>query len=115
MAVAKLQGSGNLNELVRQATDGMLKTGLSVELIDEAHYQFGEHQFVVQVYEQYFMRAANRLSMTVSYAADGNRISLRCVGAAGGQGPIFKFSWGSEKSMVNSFVAVAERLGFQEV
>lgn len=116
MATAVLRGNQSF-EYVRQGMlNGVLQSGVSVNLVDEAFYDFEQMKFSVLVFEKYFMRVGNRLSVTITIVEPPQGdLEVIVIGAAGGTGAFLRFSWGSEDSFVGSVVDVATSLGLTYV
>lgn len=116
MATAVLRGDQSFERVRQGLLEGVLKSGVSVNLIDEAFYDLESLKLSVLVFEKYFMRVGNRLSVTISIIEPPEgELEVVVIGAAGGTGAFFRFSWGSEDSFVGSVVAVAESLGLKVV
>lgn len=112
MATAILRGHVDFQTVRQGIIDGVLQSGVSAQLIDEAFYDLEQAKFTVLVFEKYYMRVGNRLSVTVSMVqAAGAELELSVIGAAGGTGALFRFNWGSEDSFVMSVVEIAQQLG----
>jgi len=60
---------------------------------------------VVLVFEKYYGRVGNRLTLTVVIDNFGDATRIHCVSGGGGQSVLFKFDWGAS----GSFSAVVER------
>ncbi len=54
------------------------------------------------VFEKYYMRSSNRASLTVALTSKNDEIVVDAIGAGGGQGVFFRFSWGAEEDFVSS-------------
>lgn len=115
MARITMQGKGSNKELVQSLQEEMLKTGLSVELLENISRDFGEVQVYTMVFEKYFMRSSNRASLTVVLMARGEDILVDIIGSAGGQGALFRLSWGAEEDFIYSLETILERKGFLRV
>jgi hypothetical protein len=64
------------------------------------------------VFEKYFMRASNRASLTVMVSGEGETVCVDAIGSGGGQGAIFKFSWGAEEGFVGTVEKILAGCGF---
>lgn len=62
----------------------------------------GTNIVAVLVYEKYYYRVSNRLTLTVIIDKVGSRTHIRLVSTGGGQGVLFRFDWGASDSMENS-------------
>jgi hypothetical protein len=54
------------------------------------------------VFEKYFYRVSNRLTMTVIIDNFEGRTRVHCVSGGGSQGVFFRFDWGSSDSFARS-------------
>ncbi|MHB1485579.1 MAG: DUF6054 family protein [Saccharofermentanales bacterium] len=112
MASFSMSGKGNVNETVRILTNGILQSGLSCELVDSVRKTYGSMEFCVMVFEKYYMRAENRVSLTVIVSGTGDDVAVEAIGSGGGRGPLFSFSWGAEDDFVGTVVDVLKDAGF---
>ena len=76
---------------------------ISGELLDDYVLQHGESGYCrVMVFEKYYYRVSNRLTLTVAIDNFEGRTSVHCVSGGGGQGVLFRFDWGSSSSFARS-------------
>ncbi|MEA4946545.1 MAG: DUF6054 family protein [Oscillospiraceae bacterium] len=114
MAIRSFAGPGEVEAVAGRLSEEIQGSAMSCELVDSVRRgTAGGDTLYVMVFEKYYMRAGNRASLTVSVCAgpDGH-IHVDAIGAGGGQGPIFKFSWGAEEDFTDSVAAVLQPLGF---
>ena len=112
MASISLVGKGNINEIARILISGVPESGLSCELIDSAERVLGDQKSILLVFEKYFMRASNRASLSIMLTSDGDIVYVDAVSAGGGQGALFRFSWGTEESFVGVVSTILSPKGF---
>ena len=112
MARISMRGQGNINLLAQQLTSGIENSGLSTTLVDSVHQSFGSEKMVVLVFEKYYMRVSNRASLTVVLTSQDTTIYADLIASGGGQGAIFRFSWGTEESFASSAAKILRRYGF---
>lgn len=116
MARLSMRGSGDLSKVEFQLTEYIQNSAISCELIDQVSHTVGTAEVRMYVFEKYYMRSSNRASLTVMLLADENdEIFVDAVGAGGGQGAIFRFSWGAEEDFVGTVKNALEPLGFREI
>ncbi|MDL2218102.1 DUF6054 family protein [Christensenellaceae bacterium OttesenSCG-928-M15] len=113
MAKISLRGSGNVNEIARYLSDSIQSHAMSCELVDSVYRQLDTYAVQTMVFEKYYMRAENRASLTVMVSGDGETVFVDAIGAGGGQGAIFKFSWGAEKDFVAIVPDLLREKGFR--
>ena len=102
MAKLSMQGKGNGEEIKDYIIEEMVRSGMTVELIDSVTRQIGNATVYILVFEKYYMRSSNRASLTAVVTAENKDIIVDVIGAGGGQGVVFKWSWGAEESFVSS-------------
>ncbi|MDR1631071.1 MAG: DUF6054 family protein [Oscillospiraceae bacterium] len=112
MASIKMQGRLGAVETANRVMEGVLASGVSCELVDSVVRNLGGISVYIMVFEKYYMRASNRASLTVVVTGDAYSSSVDAIGSGGGQGAVFKFSYGAENSFVSTVEQVLTRLGF---
>ncbi|HEY8389481.1 MAG TPA: DUF6054 family protein [Clostridia bacterium] len=93
--------SGNLEQVAHRLQQKILSSVLSMNLVDESHYEHEDFKVIVQVYDKYFYRNKSRASLTLTLVNHNNDIFVSAIGAGGGQGIIFNFSLGAEDEMMD--------------
>jgi hypothetical protein len=63
----------------------------------------GSGGFILRVYEKHFVRAGNRLTLTVVIDDLSGSTRVHCVGGGGGEG-LFSFDWGAAGSFAGTVV-----------
>lgn len=113
MASVSLKGQGDIAEIAGLIEKGVLESGVSCELIDTIVRKVGEDTAILLVFEKYYMRSSNRASLSVMLTEDdGDIIYVDAVSAGGGQGALFRFSWGAEESFVSIVPQILSGRGF---
>lgn len=92
---------GNFDEIISKLQNEIINSGISMNLVDESNYSSGESNIAVRVYDKYFMRNSSRASLNLTVVGHGSDIFISAIGAGGGQGVIFNFSWGAEDELVD--------------
>ncbi len=85
--------------------DAVLRGSISGECID--NYGAGGPQtggFILRVYEKHYMRAGNRLTLTVVLDDLSGTTRVHCIGGGGGEG-LFSFDWGASGSFAGTVAA----------
>ena len=112
MSKISMHGKGDIEQISGLLTDKILSSGVSCELVDSSVRISGNNSVILLVFEKYYMRASNRASLTVMLCQNEDIIYVDAIGSGGGQGPIFKFSWGTEESFVNVVADILSNNGF---
>ncbi len=78
--------------------DAVLRGSISGECIDSYGAGGpGSGGFILRVYEKHYLRAGNRLTLTVVIDDLSGKTRVHCVGGGGGEG-LFAFDWGAADS-----------------
>ena len=112
MAKVSIKGEGDINQISRVLINGVQASGLSCELIDSSERTLGQNKVILLVFEKYYMRSSNRASLTCMLSQSEDTIYVDAVGSGGGQGALFKFSWGSEENFVSIVPSILSEHGF---
>ncbi len=91
---------GDFDTIVLELDKAILDSGMSMNLVDENTYTSGDMQVLVRVYDKYFIRTSSRASLSLTIVDDGNSIYVSAIGAGGGKGVVFNYSWGAEDELV---------------
>lgn len=91
---------GDFDTIVSGLDQAIMGGGVSMNLVDENTYISGDVKVLVRVYDKYFMRNSSRASLSLTVVDDGNTVYVSAIGAGGGQGVVFNFSWGVEDELV---------------
>ncbi len=93
--------------------DEVQAAGVTNELVGSKIRESGGVTNALLVFEKYYMRASNRASLSVMIVEDTDgSVTIDAVGAGGGQGVVFSFSWGAEDSFVGVLQKILNRHGF---
>jgi hypothetical protein len=83
-------------------TKYIIEGSLSGELLDDYNIRNTDGNICrVLVFEKYYYRVGNRLTLTVVFDNYSGRTRVHYVSGGGGQGAIFRFDWGSSDSFSN--------------
>ena len=107
MSILCLKGHGDVSkiaDILRQEITS--NNGISCNLVDEVERTLGNNIVFLMVFEKYYARASNRVSLTITVSSDGDTIFVDAISSGGGQGPFFKCSWGAEED----FVAIVQTI-----
>lgn len=88
----------------------ILDSAYSMELAGETNWQGDGVTVLTRVYEKYFMRASNRATITITMVQTGETLYISGISAGGGQGAIFRFSWGAEEDFASDVEALVDEL-----
>lgn len=112
MAKITLKGTGEITEIAAKLHQAVMNSGLSVELAEETRTEHGNMLVLLRVYEKFFYRASNRVSLCIQMIALDNEIVVHAIASGGGQGPIFKMDWGAESDFAYVVVGPLRKLDF---
>lgn len=100
MAKYEARIQGDFNETAELLHQAVMNSALSMKLVDESYMTEGTVQVLSRVYDKYFMRNSSRASLSIMLAGQGQNLMISAIGAGGGNGALFNFSWGAEEDMV---------------
>ncbi|HOS19043.1 MAG TPA: DUF6054 family protein [Clostridia bacterium] len=112
MASLSMTGKGNVGQIASLLAGEIANSGLSCELVDSVRRTVGGSSFYMMVFEKYYWRASNRASLTVLVSGAGDTVCVDAVGSGGGQGPVFKMSWGAEEDFIGTVADILRPRGF---
>lgn len=112
MATLRLSGKGNIDDVSRMLTDGITSSGITNELIGSSERKVGDSKAILLVFEKYYMRSSNRASLSIMLTQDFDTVYVDAVGSGGGQGVLFRFSWGAEEDFVSLVSDILTGYGF---
>lgn len=115
MASAKFRANMNIDEAAQNVKKDVYDLGLSIELIDDIVYNFDNCKVYLYVFEKYYFRSSNQTTLTLMITGDEFNTTIDAISSGGGEGFLFKFSWGAEKNFVNGFRKIIVDKGFEEI
>lgn len=113
MASRSMTGTGSADHIAKLLAYEIQNSGLRCELADSICRSAGNAGIYVMAFEKYYWRASNRASLTVAASGEGDSFCADAVGPGGGQGPIFKFSWGAKEDLIGTAANILSRQGFR--
>ncbi|SHE88228.1 DUF6054 family protein [Alkalibacter saccharofermentans] len=113
MASLSMYGPGDVESVSNALSNDILNSGVSCELVDTINRTVGQTSICIMVFEKYYMRSSNRASLTVSVIGDNKNVCVDAIGAGGGQGAFFRFSWGAEEDFVAEVEKSLKKFGFR--
>lgn len=112
MASISMVGKGNAAEIAQVLMGEIQNSAMSCQLVDSISRMIGDISYYLMVFDKYYMRNSSRASLTVSVIGTGDIVHVDAIGAGGGQGAIFNFSWGAEENFVNTVADILGGYGF---
>ncbi len=109
MAKYEYSFTGDFNAVLSHLDTYIMNSAISMNLVDESHHVIGSTQVAVRVYDKYFMRNSSRASLSITLIGEEDNLFICAIGAGGGQGAIFNFSWGAESELVDEIQVCIER------
>lgn len=104
---------GDFNQILKELDQTIMGSAMSMNLVDESSFRSGDVQVAVRVYDKYFMRNSSRASLSLTVVDEGSNIYVTAIGAGGGQGAIFNFSWGAESELVDIVRECLDRMNLE--
>lgn len=101
---------GQFEQVVRRLENDIESDAFSMKLVDASDFSSGDVKIAVRVYDKYYMRNGNRASLSLTIVGRDNHIFISAIGAGGGQGILFNFSYGAENDMVSIVQRSVERM-----
>lgn len=111
MSKTAFSRSADFHEEVADITKEIMSLGASMHQVD----CFQRDHTYFAVYEKYYMRAGNRVSLSILIYDHEETVFVEAITAAGGQGAVFKMSWGSEEDLLSDFSILMRKRGYREV
>jgi hypothetical protein len=112
MASLSMKGTGDAQEIANVLISGVQNSAMSCQLVDRISRSLDDFTYDLLVFEKYYMRSSNRASLSVCVIGRGAEVIVDAVGAGGGQGVLFRFSWGAEENFVNVVRQLLSPMGF---
>lgn len=114
MAVIHLEGSISLIQTIDLIKTEFPNRALSLEMVDEGYIK-GDTDAYLIVFEKYFMRVSNRVSLSVMLSEVNHRTHIIAISSGAGTGALFKFGWGSEEDFLSDFMRFMESYYFMQI
>lgn len=111
MANYEKRVQGDFQIILDKLNKDILESGLSMNLVDQSNYEHANTRVAVRVYDKYFMRNGNRASLSVTIVDSGSEVYISAIGAGGGSGALFNFSFGAESELTNVVAKSISRMG----
>jgi hypothetical protein len=115
MADASFRGNKSVFDTAKLVRQEVYNLGISVERISEVKQSHDDFQVFMLVYEKFYYRSSNRASLSILITGNMNESKVNVVSSGGGQGWLFKFSWGAENNFVNGLRKILVSNGYQEI
>ena len=101
MSILCLKGHGDVSkiaDILRQEITS--NNGISCNLVDEVERTLGNNIVFLMVFEKYYARVSNCVSLTITISSDGDTIFVDAISSGAGTGAFFKCSWGAEEKFL---------------
>lgn len=103
MSLVQLEGNYTLDQTLRIIKDELPKLGISLEFVDEGYIESESGLTYLIVYEKYFMRVSNRVSLSIMLSEVKSKTQVVAIASGASQSVLFSFDWGSEEDFVSDF------------
>lgn len=91
-----------LRDTISKLDDGILKESATGEKIDYHVITGNEDEgAVLLVYEKYFARVGNRITLTIVVDNLDSSTKIHSIGGGAAQGMLFKFDWGASENFAS--------------
>ena len=101
MASSEFTVSLSAADAAKALNDGITCGSITGELIDSHTIRSQGGSCFVLVFEKHYIRAGNRLTLTVAVDDLSGRTRVHAVGGGGGEG-LFRFDWGASESFADA-------------
>lgn len=108
MSKLTMKGYGELSQVSSNLIGWMEGSGVSCQFVGGMYRKNN----IMLVFDKYYMRAGNRASLSIMLTKEDDIIYADIVGAGGGQGVFFNFSWGAEGNFVDTARSLLNEMGF---
>lgn len=112
MAKITMSGRGSAADIAAKISQGLHDSALSSTLVDNVSHKLDGNLVIVMVFEKYYMRTSNRASLTVVIVETDGIVTVDAIGSGGGQGALFRFSWGADEDFVGTAAGILRQNGF---
>ena len=100
MEVADFYVNLSADETASKVFDAVTQS-FSGTLLDEYRRTLDDKKVIMLVFEKYYMRTKNRATLTVAIDNLEGKTRVHLSSGGGGDGMIFRFSWGANSSFLN--------------
>ncbi|MBU1142809.1 MAG: hypothetical protein KKH92_04105 [Firmicutes bacterium] len=114
MAISTFKGRGDIEDIIKYLKEGIQNSGISCELVHSVTRDTNGSKTYLLVFEKWYYRTSSRASLTVMVTENDETIYVDAISAGGGQGLIFRFSWGAEENFVGVVRNLLQSKGFRE-
>lgn len=114
MAVIHLVGDYSLTHTIETIKRELPKIAISLEFVDEGYINSDSISYLI-VYEKYYMRVKNRVSLSIMLSEVNARTEIIAIGSGAGQGALISFDWGSEEDFVYDFTRLMESFNYHKI
>ncbi len=87
-----------VTEAADRIVDQIVNNTASGELVDQHSLNQPNGNCRILVFERYYWRASNRVTLTVTVDDFTGRTRVHTVGSGGGEAAFFRFDWGASSS-----------------
>ena len=101
MAILCLKGQGDPSQIASILQKELSSNnGVSCNLLHKVQRTPGTGLVIVMVFEKYYARVSNCVSLTITISSDGDTIFVDAISSGAGTGAFFKCSWGAEEKFL---------------
>lgn len=106
MAKLEKRLEGDMDMWMDRINDGLLASSASATYEDGTDYTLGGVRVAVRVYERYSAFGGNRVSLSMTFAGDGNGAMMTAITSGGSQAVWFKVNTVGERSFLSKLAEI---------
>lgn len=112
MASISMIGRGDASRIESLLEYQLQERSNSCTLVDCIRRNTPTTSLCVMVFDKYFWRNSSRASLTVVISGNRDVVCVDAIGSGGGNGALFRISWGAESDFAQQVADILEAEGF---
>lgn len=110
MAKLERELQGDFDQTLARIHEGILSGSVSASFEDSSCWESGDVRVAVRIYERYSWLGSNRVSLSLTLAANGNSLFLTAITSGGSQAVFFKINTLGESGFLSTLEEVLDGL-----
>lgn len=99
---------GKFSDVLFMCDNAIISASASASVEEKSDFTVGNVRVSVRVYERYSTFGANRVSLNLTLAGEGNDLFLSAITSGGSQAVLFKLNTVGEKAFLNTLIRAVE-------